>query len=383
MKKRAPIRDYHATLAIKRSMEVRREEYLDYMTFRANQRPLLTEIFGPLLGLKEEWAGQGASPGEIDFSAFRFRRAMEGGISINTWWIGGDEEVVLEETEDIIIIGDRMGRRMKLSKKAATIPLPMDYPVKTMDDWRKIKRHYEFSEDRFGNDWERIAREHREAGRIVTVSIPGGYDEPRQLLGEEELSVAYYEQPELIHDILQTIGDTACRVLERVSATVLIDQLSVHDDMAGKTGPMIGPKLVEQFMKPYYRRVWELLQSRGAGLFKQDSDGDLKPILPQLLDCGINFMYPMEPAAGMDIVKVREQYGTRVALMGGIDKHVLRRSKEEIVAELEYKIPPMIRTGGCVLGLDHRIPNGTPLENYRFYIQKAWEILDREAAKLA
>src|ERR1051326_6708515 len=104
MKKRAPIRDYHATLAIKRSMEVRREEYLDYMTFRANQRPLCTEIVGPLLGLKEEWAAQGASPGEIDFSAFRFRRAMEGGISINTWWIGGDEEVVLEETEDIIII---------------------------------------------------------------------------------------------------------------------------------------------------------------------------------------------------------------------------------------------------------------------------------------
>jgi hypothetical protein len=35
-----------------------------------------------------------------------------------------------------------------------------------------------------------------------------------------------------------------------------------------------------------------------------------------------------------------------------------------------------------MLALDHRIPNGTPLENYRFYIAKAWEILDREAAKL-
>jgi hypothetical protein len=42
----------------------------------------------------------------------------------------------------------------------------------------------------------------------------------------------------------------------------------------------------------------------------------------------------------------------------------------------------MVRTGGCLLGLDHRIPNGTPLEHYRFYIAKAWEILDREAAGL-
>lgn len=53
---------------------------------------------------------------------------------------------------------------------------------------------------------------------------------------------------------------------------------------------------------------------------------------------------------------------------------------EEIEAELEYKIPPMIRTGGCVLGLDHRIPNGTPLTHYRFYIRKAWEIMDRVCA---
>jgi hypothetical protein len=37
----------------------------------------------------------------------------------------------------------------------------------------------------------------------------------------------------------------------------------------------------------------------------------------------------------------------------------------------------MVADGGCVLGLDHRIPNGTPLENYRFYIQRVWEILER------
>ena len=84
----------------------------------------------------------------------------------------------------------------------------------------------------------------------------------------------------------------------------------------------------------------------------------------------------------MDIVKLREQYGTQLAFIGGLDKHVVRRSHDEIVAELEYRIPPMVRSGACMLGLDHRIPNGTPIEGYRFYHAKAWEILDREAAKL-
>lgn len=378
----AYIRASHAKLAIAHSMEVRREEYLDYMTFKANKRPLFTEIFGPLIGLKEEWAAQGATPEELDLSAFRYRRHMNGGIPVHTGWMGGDEEMILEETEDFLIYRDRMGRRMKLSKKAATLPLPMDHPIKNMDDWLKIKHHYEFSEARFGEGWEEIAREHLRAGRVVTVSIPGGYDEPRQLMGDAELCLAYYEQPELVHAILETIGDTAFRVLERVSATVQVDQLSVHEDMAGISGPLAGPKQVREFIKPYYRRIWDMLESRGARLFDQDSDGNMNSVIPAFLEAGINVMHPMEPAAGMDIVKVRAEYGTRLAFLGGIDKHVLRRSKEEIVQELEYKIPPMVRTGGCVLGLDHRIPNGTPLEHYRFYIQKAWEILDREAAKL-
>jgi len=374
--------DFHRKLAIKRAMEVRREEYLDYMTFKANTRPLFTEIFGPMPGLKEEWAAQGATPEELDLSAFRYRRPMNGGVPVSTGWLGGRQEEILEETDDMVIARDRMGRRVKLSKKAATLPLPMDWPVRNMDDWLKIKHHYEFSEGRFGKDWEAIARRHREEGLVVTVSIPGGFDEPRQLMGEEALCVAYYEQPELIHDLLDTIGDTAVKVLDRVSATVQIDQLGVHEDMAGNDGPLAGPKQVTEFIAPYYRRIWDMLKSRGARLFSQDSDGNMNSVIPAFLDAGLNMMYPAEPSAGMDIVKLRERYGTRLAFMGGLDKHVLRRSKDEIVAELEYKIPPMVRTGGCLLGLDHRIPNGTPLENYRFYIARAWEILDREAAKV-
>ena len=123
-----------------------------------------------------------------------------------------------------------------------------------------------------------------------------------------------------------------------------------------------------------------MLQDRGARVFYQDSDGNLNGVIPAFLDAGLNMMGPLEPAANMDIVKIRDKHGARLALEGGIDKHVVRRSQEEIVAELEYKIPPMVRTGGCVLALDHRIPNGTPLENYRFYLQTVWEIMNRETA---
>jgi len=367
----------HADLAIKKTPTVKREEYLDYMTFKGNERPLFTEIFGPIVGLKEEWEEQGATPEELDFSAFKYRFEASGGVPVNTGRMGGYPGEFIEETEDYILSRDGLGRTMKLSKGAATIALPMDYPVKNMDDWLKLKPFYEFSEARFGKNWEDIARKHLEAGRVVRVGIPGGFDELRQLMGVEILGIAYYEQPELVHDILNTIGDTAYKVLDKVSATVQVDLLSVHEDMAGKTGPLAGPKQVNQFIKPYYRRIWDMLADRGAILFDQDSDGNMNAVIPAFLDAGVNCMHPMEPAANMDIVKIREQYGTKLAFYGGIDKHIIRRSQEEIVAELEYKIPPMVATGGCVLALDHRIPNGTPLENYKFYIRKAWEIMNR------
>lgn len=378
------IADIHATLAISRSMEVRREEYLDYMTFKANTRPLFTEIFGPLIGLREEWLEQGATAPELDFSAFHYRRPMWAALPTNTGWLSDNEEQILAETNEYIIARDHYGRTVKLIKSSATLPLPLDHPVKSMDDWRRIKAHYVAGppgspsfDTRLGTDWVQTACKARDDGMVVSVSIPGGFDEPRQLMGEEALCLAFYEQPELIHDMLDTIGETAFQLLEHVSSQVQIDQLDVHEDFAGKSGPLVGPKQIDEFIKPYYRRIWDMLSECGARVFCIDSDGNVTSVIPALLDAGINTMLPMEPAAGMDIVKLRAQYGDRLAFVGGIDKHVLRRSQAEITAELEYKIPPMMRTGGCLLGLDHRIPNGTPLQNYRFYIDKVWEILEQ------
>lgn len=114
---------------------------------------------------------------------------------------------------------------------------------------------------------------------------------------------------------------------------------------------------------------------RGTKLFCQDSDGDISPVIESFLGAGVNMMHPMEPAAGMDVLEVRKKYEHRLSMQGGIDQHVLRRSKEDIRKELEYKMQPLMQKGGMVFGLDHRIPNGTPLENYRYYVDLGRELL--------
>ncbi len=361
-------------------MEILRDQYLDYMLFRNADRPLFVELFGPLVGLEDEWRAQGASDEEIALTAFGFDHVRVHHIGVETGLDGDSERQLLEETEEHAIYSDRYGRRSMLCKKSATIPLPLDYPVTDRDSWLKIKPRYTFADHRIPAGCVEAARQARDDGALVVAHIPGGFDEPRQLMGEEGLCMAYYDDPGLVHDILETIGATAERIFERISQEVQIDQLSVHEDMAGKTGSLAGPGQIREFINPYYRRCWDILHSRGAGIFQQDSDGNMNAVLPAFLEAGLTCSYPMEPAAGMDIVEVRKTHGRQLAMLGGIDKHVLRKGHEAIRAELEYKLQPAMREGGMVFGLDHRIPNGTPLEAYRYYVKTARDILGLDPA---
>ncbi len=353
-----------------------REQYLELMTFGEFPRPMFVELFGPLIGLPEEWREQGATDDEISMQAFDWDYVDRAPAGTDTGPKGLGGSTVLEETDEYRIERDGLGRTMKLTKQTATIALPLDFPVKTMDDWIALKPFYAYREDRI--NWERVAaaKAAQGQGALVTAGIPGGFDTVRELMGEEMGCMAYYDQPELIADIMATLADTTTRVLKEVTRELTIDQLSVHEDFAGKSGPLIGPTQILEHLKPYYLAGWTVVQESGGRIFQQDSDGNLNPVIEPLLECGLTSLYPMEPAAGMDIVALRKQYGSRFVMLGGIDKHVLRQDQEAIRRELEYKLQPLMRDGGgMVFGLDHRIPNGTSLENYRYYVTLGRQIL--------
>jgi hypothetical protein len=356
-------------------MQFSREEYLDLMTFGQVEHQMFVELFGPLVGLEDEWRAQGATDAELNLTAFDWDYVPVVHCGGHTGFIGGQAPVVLEETAEYLIQRDAMGRTTKLFKQAATIAHPLDFPVTGMESWLAIKPHFQFSEARI--DWQAVerAKQLQAKGTLVKANIPGGFDMPRGLMGEERACLCYYEQPELMRDMLATFQETSLNVLERITDTLIIDQLSVHEDLAGKSGPLVGPRQIRAFIKPYFRAVWDLLSSRGTKIFHMDSDGNINAVIDAFLECGLNSMHPFEPAAGMDIVAVRKQYGNCLMMRGGIDKHVLRGSKDDIRKELEYKLQPLMQQGGIAFGLDHRIPNGTPLENYRYYVDLGREIL--------
>ena len=353
----------------------RREEYIAHMNFEYTGKEMFCELFGLLIGLDEEWKLQGATKDELDLIAFDWDYVLKSDFGTVNGIINDIEPKILEENKDEIISIDRYGRKARLCKAAATIPLPMSHPVESFDDWLKIKHWYEFSEKRVNMEKIRQLKKQQEAGYLIRSSIAGGFDEPRQLMGEENLCIAYYEEPELIEDMLKTMTETALKVYERILDVVKLDVLSVHEDMAGKSGPLAGPIQVNEFIKPYYRAIWDEVSRHGCTIFSQDSDGDMNSVIDSFLDSGVTCMYPCEPAANMDMVKIREKYGKRITFKGGLDKHALRGTKEDIRKELVYKMCDAMKGGGTIFALDHRIPNGVPVENYRYYVNLGRELL--------
>ena len=355
-------------------MQYTRDEYLALMRHEPTARPMFSEMMGLMPGpLLAQWQSQGATPAECDLSAFGFDWVDYADMGTNFGFLGGGR-TVLHDDDEVLLYTDHIGHTMKLYKKYASMPLPLTYPVANMNDWLALKPRLLYTDDRLDTAQNAASLACRERGGLTYLSLHGAYNFCRDLMGDEALGLAFYDQPELVHDIMATLCDTALKLTELATRRAPADVVCFGEDLAGRSGPLLSPSTFREFFFPYYRQMSDLLLSRGPCVISQDSDGDVSPLLPVLMEAGLTCTYPCEPAAGMDIVQLRQKHGTALSYKGGIDKHVLRRTKADIRTELEYKMQPLMHTG-VVFGLDHRITDATPIENYRYYVQTAREIL--------
>ncbi len=346
-----------------------REAFLDHLCFRSSGREMVVELFGPLLGTEERWREQGASEAEVNLSAFAWDRVRYLDAPIDLGPLSGLAETVIRESDSEKVVRDAFGRTMILPKKTATIALPQDFPIESAGEWDTVREWFRFEASRVDAAALADFREQRESGGVVRLHIWGAYDFLRTLMGDENACITVIEEPDEVARILQDIGDMQAQCIESVIQKTPVDILFVHEDFAGKSGPIVGPKIVESLFNPYYRRMWELVKPGGTRIFDLDSDGFVDPVIDALLEGGINCLHPVEPAGGTDMVTLRKRYGNRLILRGGIDKFALTRGKAAIDAELDYRLDPVLRGGGTMFGLDHRIPREVSIEAYRYYVE--------------
>lgn len=345
-----------------------RERFLRTMHFEPVDRPFLLPqwIFPETI---RRWRREGL-PSDVHLNTyFGFDRYEL--VPINLSPLVTEKEEVIEEDAETKVVRDPLGGVKRVWKyHDLGMPQWLEYPIKNRDDWERFKERLNpASPCRYPQYWDDLKRTYR--GRDYPLGIHAGsyYGWLRNWIGMEHLAVLYYDQPDWVHEMTDYIAEFVLATISRAVEEVDLDFAVFWEDMAMKTGPLISPQLFREFMLPNYRKVTQYLRDHGIDIFLVDCDGCIDELIPLWLEGGVNGVYPIEVAAGCDVVAYRKQYGRDLILIGGIDKRALARDLATVKREVMSKVPELSAGGGYVPFVDHAVPPDVPFKNFCYYLE--------------
>jgi len=358
-----------------------RERFRATCRFEPIDRPFRWETIGFWPETLARWHGEGLPPDAGEYLAYAYfgmdlRIPILLGTHEDPGFFPPFEEQIIEETAAYRIRRNSAGTVLKeFRNNQSALPQFLEFPVQDMRTFAALQWRLEPSiAGRLGAGWEQHARAYNDAEVPVVAYVCGLFGLARHLLGFENLMYAYRDMPELIHAIGAQWVALHTALFEHIAVTTTVDAVYFWEDMAYRNGPMIGPPTFREFMSPYYTRVIDCARSLGIEVFEVDTDGNFSVLIPLFLDAGVNMFLPFEVQAGMDIRAVRQRYGKRVIIEGGLDKRVLAMDFAAIRDEVESTVPLLLRDGGYIPAIDHNVPPDVPLKNFEFFLECVREI---------
>jgi uroporphyrinogen decarboxylase len=320
----------------------------------------------------EEWRKDGGLPQDVDpMDYYRMdpRPGISGNLGFTSMALSGPKpqtHLVADEGRTRVYRND-LGQEWRDRVGGVSMPQWLRFPVESGLDWERIiKPRLEPQNHDYGNLEAEAVQSHA-SDDPYGMWIIGLYAFWRNLWGEEKLALAFYDYPEVLHDMARCWLRMHCECTPRILETARIDYVMFHEDMAFRNGPLIGPKLFDAFMTPYYRELFAHLRNRGQHRFMLDSDGNNGMVLDRFVDLGMNGLYPFEVAASCDAVAFRETH-PRFFVWGAIDKRVLLGTKDDVEREVMAKVPVLWESGGFIPSIDHSVPPCRQ-ENFEHFLQ--------------
>jgi len=291
-----------------------------------------------------------------------------------------EHEVLEKKAEsEIVRTGDgNVLEQYAADSENSSIPRFISAPIETPDDWAGLKERYRIDDpirQRSEEEIDNVRKGIRE-NRVVGVALMGIYAQIRNWMGVENASLAFYDYPEMVHDMADHFAELMAVQIDDLPDDIVIDKVSWWEDMAGKSGPLVGPNIFREFLQPGYHRVMEACKKRGCVLGVVDCDGNPHDIVANWMEEGVNIMFPLEVTAGVDPYAWREEFGMDLRLQGGIAKRPLVLGGKAIDEELE-RIKPLIDQGGYIPHLDHLVPPDISFKNYCEYLEKKRKLIGK------
>jgi uroporphyrinogen-III decarboxylase len=189
----------------------------------------------------------------------------------------------------------------------------------------------------------------------------------RDMLTFEGLAYALYDYPEMVEDMVETCCQMVENFLDQILPHFSFDYATGWEDICYKGGPIVSVKFFKKVILPRYQRIHHKLQAAGIDLWYTDCDGDVRPILPILMEGGINCLFPFEVNGCAHPAELFKQHGKELRIMGGVDKIQLGSGRKAIQAYLQTLVP-LVERGGYIPFCDHRCPPNVPPDDYLYYL---------------
>jgi len=286
------------------------------------------------------------------------------------------EHKILEETDRYVVETTKWGQTRRRFKELDSTPETLSSYYNSPEKWEEAKaRMLTEYEDRI--PWDYLKTNYpkwRAEGRFLQLVIWFGFDVTHShMVGTENVLIGMYDDPEWITDMFDTYLSTSLSLCQKVlDAGYEFDGIFWYDDMGYKGSPFFSPELYRKLLKPYHKRAVDWAHERG--LFTElHSCGYIEPLLPDVVDTGVEMLNPLEIKAGMDPARLKTLYGDKLAFRGGLNAQ-LWDQPERIRAEMERIIPMMMEGGGYVFASDHSIPNSVSFETMKMISELAHKL---------
>jgi uroporphyrinogen decarboxylase len=251
----------------------------------------------------------------------------------------------------------------------------------TLSDLRALRLPDDPGEpQRFAGFREMARHLYEETDYTVMAAIPGGFITWSQFLrGFEGWFLDVAADPPFAEFLMDRVLDLVLAVAEKLLDEVgpYIHIITFGDDLAFQNGLMISMPAFRKLLKPRLRRVFDFLRSRCNAKLWFHSDGAIAPLIPDLIDLGVEILNPIQVTApGMDDTRhLKEEFGKHLVFWGGIDTQQLLPfgTPAQVRDDVRRRIGDLAVGGGYVLSAVHNIQSDVPPENIIAMFDAAYE----------
>lgn len=283
-----------------------------------------------------------------------------------------DRKILEQKADGGQVIRDEQGLIVLVKPGVVSIPAEIGTTLTDRDVWEKeYLPRLQWEAERIDTSLFESLKDDSQRQLPVGLHCGSLMGYMRNLLGVEELSYLYVDDPELYEEIANTLAGLCYQSVKAILETgAKFDYAHFWEDICYKNGPLVSPNGFRQIIGPHYRKITNLLKEHGVDIVSVDCDGWIDTLLPIWLENGVNTMFPIEVGTwNASIAPWREKYGKDLRGVGGMNKTVFARDYQAVDQEVE-RLRPLMELGGYIPCPDHRIAPDAKFENVQYYCEK-------------